>query len=251
MAALKAGVVELDAGRPEEALGLLRTAAVLGPDSPRAAMMMELARRAVAMDRAMDSEVGALDDLETAEQALRRGRFGEARTALASARDAAPDHPRLGDLEARLRAAEAARARAEAPEPEPVPEPVPMKLATAEAPPVLPLETPPVSHVAQLIVDFQSERSKGALTIYSDERQIFREGFHFTEKTRFLLNRGTEGSFSRTLEHPDGPVNLRIYLSLPGVPTQVVRLQGALRGGASKVLRVRVDAEGGFTARLQ
>jgi len=251
VAALQAGMAELEAGRAGEAVGLLRTATVLGPESRRARLMSELAERGVAMDGAMAAELAALDAQRRTAELLAVGRLREARAALAEARLAVPDHPRAARLGRELEAREAERVRVVAVEPEPVRPAAPLDLPREEAPPVLSLQTPSASRVAQLIVDFQCERPKGVLTIYSDERQIFREGFHFVEKTRFLLNRGTEGSFSRTLEHPAGPVNLRVYLSTPPVPTQVVRLQGTLRGGSSQVLRIRVDEDGGFTARLQ
>jgi len=251
VAALQAGLVELDAGRSGEAVGLLRTATVLGPESQRARLMTELAERGVAMDRAMAAELAALDALRRAADHLAVGSLREARAALAEARVAVPDHARTARLGRELEAREAEQVRVVAVETGPVRPAVPLDLPSEEPPPLLSLQTPSAGRVAQLIVDFQCERPKGVLTIYSDERQIFREGFHFVEKTRFLLNRGTEGSFSRTLEHPAGPVNLRVYLSSPPVPTQVVRLQGALRGDSSQVLRIRVDEDGGFTARLQ
>ncbi|MGH9464354.1 MAG: hypothetical protein ACRD0X_01825, partial [Thermoanaerobaculia bacterium] len=123
--------------------------------------------------------------------------------------------------------------------------------ASSEAPPVLALETPAESDSARLLLDFQSEIPRGALTLYSGGRQIFREGFHFVEKTRFLVTRGVAGSFSRTLEHPVGDLDLRVYVSLPKLQTQVVRVDGHLRGGTTRVLRLRVAADGGVTARLQ
>jgi hypothetical protein len=214
--------------------------------------MAELAGRGVAMDSAMAVEAAALDALAEAAAHLEAGRLREARRVLAMVVSSVPEHPHARRLGRRVAARETALAEAAAAEePEPMPPPRQLDLSAAEPAPVLTLQTPPPSRVTQLIVDFQSARPRGALTIYSEERQIFREGFHFTEKTRFLLNRGTEGSFSRTLEHSSGPVNLRLYLTLPGIPTQVVRLQGALRGTASQMLRIRVDEDGGFTARLQ
>jgi hypothetical protein len=251
VAALQAGLAELGAGRAGEAVGLLRTATVLGPESLRARLMTELAERGVAMDRAMAAELAALDALHRATEHLDVGRLREARAALAEARVAVPDHPRAARLGRDLAAREAERVRVVAVEAEPVRPAAPLDLPREEPPPVLSLQTPSAGRLAELIVDFQCERPKGVLTIYSGERQIFREGFHFVEKTRFLLNRGTEGSFSRTLEHPAGSVSLRVYLSSPPVPTQVVRLQGTLRGGSSQMLRIRVDEDGGFTARLQ
>ena len=43
----------------------------------------------------------------------------------------------------------------------------------------------------------------------------------------------------------------RVYLALAGRKSQVIRLQGSLRGGAERTLRIRVAPDGSFTARLQ
>jgi tRNA A-37 threonylcarbamoyl transferase component Bud32 len=247
--ALLAGLDRLRQGDPEGAEAYLRSAGLLAPESQRTALLRELAARQLAMTRRAEQELVIHDHLARARAELVAGRTRAVREALAAARALEPERPEVAELE---RALAGRRAAPAVPAPAPIAAPpAPTAVASAEAPPILELETPVETHTAQLLIDFQSEIPRGALTLYSGDRQIFREGFHFVEKTRFLITRGVAGSFSRTLEHAAGNLDLRVYLSLPRLSTQVVRVDGHLKGGTTRVLRVRVAADGGFTARLQ
>jgi hypothetical protein len=247
---LQAGLERLRAGDPRGAEAFLRSAGLLAPDSQRTALLRELAARQLAMNERAEQELIVRDHLDRARAELAGRRIGAARAALEAARALDPERADLAELERAL-TGDTRPVRAVQPA---APAPVSAgsaTVATVEAPPVLALETPAESDTASLLLDFQSEIPRGALTLYSGDRQIFREGFRFVEKTRFLVTRGVAGSFSRTLEHAVGDLDLRLYLSLPKLQTQVVRVEGHLRGGVTRVLRIRVAADGGFTARLQ
>ncbi len=249
LAPLRAGLDRLDQGDARRAEAFLRSAALLAPDSQRTALLHELALRQQAMTEAAELELTFRSHLERARAELAARRPGAARVSLQAARALDPDREEIAELERELEdRSELRPAAVAAPPPAPT---EPVAVARGEAPTILPLEAPAPADNVRLLLDFQSEIPRGALTVYSGDRQIFREGFRFVEKTRFLLTRGVAGSFSRTLEHPVGEVELRIYLSLPKHETQLVRLEGTLRGGTTRMLRLRVAADGGFTARLQ
>ncbi len=248
LAALREGLARLRQGDLAAAERFLRSARLLESRSPRAALYHRLALAQIALSRRVESGLALYDQLAVARAEIGAGHLAAGRAALEAARRLDPEHPAIAELEAVLRV----------PAPPPAPAlpaapaaAAPLTIAAAQAPRVLPLETAGRAGPAQLLLDFQSESSRGALTIYSGEQQVFREGFRFVEKTRFLLTRGTAGAFTRTLEHPSGDIDLRVYLSLPRLPTQVVRVEGHLEGGTTRVLRIRVAADGGFTARLQ
>ncbi len=218
--------------------------------SQRAGLLRELAARQAAMSGRAARELVVRGHLERARVELAAGRLAAAGAELAAARALEPERAEIAELDRGLadgaRALRTAELAAEPPAPI-----APAAVVVVEAPPVLRLETAAASDAARLLLDFQSEVPRGALTLYSGGRQIFREGFHFVERTSFLLRRGVAGSFRRTLERPLGDLDLRVYLSLPKRETQVVRVEGQLRGGTTPVLLLRVAADGGFTARLQ
>jgi hypothetical protein len=88
------------------------------------------------------------------------------------------------------------------------------------------------------------------LTVYSGERQIFREPFKFVKKTGFLSKEKIPGALSAQRTLPAGPVALRVYVTLPGKPTRAIVVEGSLAGGAQRRLIVRVDGDGRVTAEL-
>jgi serine/threonine protein kinase len=135
-------------------------------------------------------------------------------------------------------AARAAAAQAAA-----TPQPSP---ATAPAP----APAAPVAKDAALRVDFASDRSEGVLTIYAGERQILREPFRFVRKTGFLRTEKISGRLDAQRRLPTGPVTLRVYVAMPDLPTKAIVVEGAIDGGRSYQLQIRVDADGRATAEL-
>ena len=156
----------------------------------------------------------------------------EARKLLA---DAQRSQRKDREREEALRAA-AAQAQA-APAPLPVAPPEPLVVAE-------------VAKDAALRVDFASERSEGVLTIYAGERQILREQFKFVRKTGFLRTERISGRLDAQRRVPTGPITLRVYVAMPGLPTKAVVVEGQIEGGRSYQLLIRVDPDGRATAEL-
>ena len=114
-----------------------------------------------------------------------------------------------------------------------------------------PAPTVPVAGDATVEIDFYSEVSEGVLTVYSGERQIFREPFKFVKKTGFLSKEKIPGALSAQRKLPAGAVSLRVYVTLPGKPTKAIVVEGDLAGGSSRRLVVRVDADARVDAQLE
>ncbi len=138
---------------------------------------------------------------------------------------------------------EASRAAAEK-APAPTPAPVPAKPA-----PVAP--APTAAKDAPMHIDFASDQSEGVLTIYAGERQILRQSFKFVKKTGFLRSEKVSGTLEGQRRVPTGPLTLRVYVAMPGMPTKAVVLSGTIEGGKSYQLVIRVDADGHATAELK
>ncbi len=103
---------------------------------------------------------------------------------------------------------------------------------------------PPKTGPGSLLVEFSSARSRGVLTVYSSERQILSRPYRFVEKKNFLVRKGVSGSFSETVELPEGGHDLKIYLSQPKQETQLEPLTVTIPPGDTKTLRLRVQADG-------
>jgi tetratricopeptide (TPR) repeat protein len=247
-AALGQGVARLAAGDTEAARELLRSAEMLGPDSFRARLWRQLAENRMERDRLALREIEVAEAIEAGRRALSRGRLSEADEALERATLLDPEHPGVADLKSRLWLAR---------QPKPEPKPDIDELAARPPPPrrieaqVIPLERPTVSTTATVEIDFFSSLPRGVLTIYDGERQIFKEAFRFYERRRLLPPKAATGSLSGRMDMPAGEMSWRVYLSIPGSETQVLPVEGTLRGGARHVLNLRVSPEGRFTADLR
>ncbi len=246
VAALNQGMRRLASGETEEAIDLLRSAELLGPGSRRANLWRELAEDRLERDRLARTEIEILDLVDTGRAELSAGRFRSARRQLAQAKALDPEHLAVADLGSRLWLAEQRRqehqANAAEPPVETPPPPIEIEPQVVEVAPA------PVPTTGALELDFFSQRSRGVLTIYEDDRQIYRQGFRFTERRRFLPPKAATGSLSANFEMPVGEIELRLYLSLPGHETQVIPVRGEIAGGGRTVLRLRVSADGEFTA---
>lgn len=148
---------------------------------------------------------------------------------------------RQKERERSQRSAEAAQAAAAN---VPAPAPVPQKPVVAPSP-------APVAGDANVEIDFYSEVSEGVLTVYSGERQIFREPFKFVKKTGFLSKERIPGALSAQRTLPAGAVALRVYVTLPGKPTKAIVVEDNLVGGSNRRLIVRVDADARVDAQLE
>ncbi|HSM13612.1 MAG TPA: hypothetical protein VLA66_06055, partial [Thermoanaerobaculia bacterium] len=140
--------------------------------------------------------------------------------------------------------AEAARQAAElapAIQPEPVQQ-APRPVAAAPR---------PVATDAPIRIDFASEQSEGVLTIYAGERQILREPFKFVRKSGFFSRERVSGTLEALRRLPTGPVKLRVYVAMPGLPTKAVVLDEEIVGGKSYRLEIRVGEDGRATAALR
>ena len=135
--------------------------------------------------------------------------------------------------------AEAARLAAQTPVPPPV---------VAPEPP--PEPAPVVAKDAVLRLLFRSDLSEGVLTIYAGERQILREPFRFVRKSGMFTREKASGQLEAQRRVPAGPITLRVYVALPGKPTKAVVVEGAIVGGSTPTLEMRLDAEGRASATL-
>jgi tetratricopeptide (TPR) repeat protein len=245
--ALNEGIIRFRNGDLASARDLLRTAEVLAPNSLRARLWRQLAEARLERDRAAVEAIDLMAAVEQGRSELSAGRFRSAREALEAARVIDPDDPAVADLASRLWLAQQPARPEPAPEPAPVRPPPPEAIAAQ----VVPIERPPLPDVATIQLDFFSQVSRGVLTIYDGENQIYKQAFRFTERRRLLLAKAASGSLSATMEMPAGPLALRVYLSLPGHATQLEPVQAELERGGSYVLRLRVSGEGTLTASLR
>ena len=96
-----------------------------------------------------------------------------------------------------------------------------------------------------LVIDFFTQKSKGVLTIYADEKQILREQFRYTRKAGFLKRRQeVSGGFEKTRRFDTKKVTVVVYLSSPDSDTQRVNLELDASSGIPLQLRIRVNSEG-------
>ncbi len=245
---LARGMAKLATGDAQGALEMLRSAELIAPDSRRARLGRRLAEIQLARDESVLREIDVAFAVEEGRAALGRGRVGDARAALERAKALEPEHPSVVDLQNRLWLAQQPARQPKSVEPELDARPPPPEEI---APQVVEVDPVPVSKTSRVQLDFFSLVSRGVLTIYEGERQLFKEAFRFVERRRFLPPKAATGSLTGTLEMPSGDLALRVYLSLPGRESQVLTVEGDLLGGATHVLRLRVAADGRFTADLR
>jgi Protein kinase domain len=245
--ALTEGLLRFSGGDLASARDLLRTAEVLEPNSLRSRLWRQLAEDRLERDRAAVEMIDLMAAVEQGRAELARGRLRSAREALEEARAIDPDDAAVVDLASRLWLAQQPVQQESAPQPEPVRPPPPDVIAAQ----VVPIERAPLPDVATIQLDFFSQVSRGVLTVYNGQQQIYKEAFRFTERRRLLPAKAATGSLSATLEMPAGPLALRVYLSLPGRETQLEPVQAELERGGSYVLRLRVSSEGTLTSNLR
>lgn len=246
----------LDAGDLQGALAALAQAQQIDPESAAArAMRAEVERVSLDLSSAAEREQRVSEGLILAREEYSKRRYEAAIAAANGVLALVPDHPEAVKLAAdsasalarqkeRERSQKSAQAAQAAAASVPAPSPQPPK-------PVPPAATVPVAADATVEIDFYSELSEGVLTVYSGERQIFREPFKFVKKTGFLSKEKIPGALSAQRTLPAGAVALRVYVTLPGKPTKAIAVEGNLAGGSSRRLVVRVDADGRVDAQLE
>jgi len=130
-------------------------------------------------------------------------------------------------------------------------EPPPPEPATPAVAEPAPRRSGVPANETHLRIDFASASSEGVLTIYADERQVFREPFRFVRKTGFLQRERTSGTMEAVRKLEPGQQTLRIYVAIPGKATRAISLDANLVGGTSPALEIRVDEEGNASASLK
>ena len=114
----------------------------------------------------------------------------------------------------------------------------------------------PVPTTATLSIELEAALSPGVITLYEGGSQIFRERFRFTKEKKGFIGsirskaKASGGSLSRELEYEAGDLDLRLYVALPGSPTQVLPLRGDLFAGERHVLSIVIDEDGQARADL-
>lgn len=100
----------------------------------------------------------------------------------------------------------------------------------------------------------RSEVASGILTVYADDRQIYRDRFRFTEPTEGVLGRlgvrrRSEGETTRALRLPPNATELRIYVAVGQAGARSVTLStDRLSPGARVVVTVAADGDLGVEA---
>jgi hypothetical protein len=247
----------LDGGDLQGALAALAQAQKLDPDNAAArALRAEVEKVSLDLASAAEREQRVSEGLILAREEYSKRRYEAAIAAATGVLALVPEHPEavklaadsevaLGRQKERERTQKSARDAAQAAVASP-PQPVPAVAQVA-----VPATATPVPADANVEIDFYSELSEGVLTVYSGERQIFREPFKFVKKTGFLSKERVPGALSAQRTLPAGAVALRVYVTLPGKPTRAIVVDGTLVGGSKRRLIVRVDADGVVAAQLE
>ena len=255
-AALAGARQRLDSGDLQGALAALAQAQQIEPENSAAReLRAEIERVSLDLASAAEREQRVSEGLILAREEYSKRRYEAAIAAANGVLALVADHPEAAKLaadsetalarqkerERSQRSAEAAQAAAAN---VPAPAPVPQKPVVAPSP-------APVAGDANVEIDFYSEVSEGVLTVYSGERQIFREPFKFVKKTGFLSKERIPGALSAQRTLPAGAVALRVYVTLPGKPTKAIVVEDNLVGGSNRRLIVRVDADARVDAQLE
>jgi hypothetical protein len=246
--------LQIGRGELEAALAGLARVEAADPGNATARVLRETVERQ-SRDQPATSELDqrVADGLSVAREEFARKRYEQAITAASAVLAEVPGNPDAEKLVADSRAAQERlkerqrTAKAAAPAAPPVS--VPPTSATVPAVRA-PAAGPEAVGNAQLAIQFFSDVSEGTLTIYAGERQIVREPFKFVRKTGFLRSEKVSGAMNFQRALAAGPMQLRVYVSLPGKPTRSVMVDADLAGGSATKLEVRVSADGQATANL-
>jgi serine/threonine protein kinase len=258
---LEEGEQLLARGEIQPALRVLERAATIQPEDPGIAELRTEAerqwRRRLVAERQAEAEALYTDAM----RAFDEGDYGETDRALASLFLVDDRHPGGRALESALVALRLALERP-TPSPDDVTE-VNVEGETGEEPGEEPEESPGVAEALEVLpvaawadpmatvgIDFVSERPKGVLTLYAGEDQLLLRRFRFFER-RGLFRRGVAGAFESERRVAAGPVQLRVYLALPGRETQVWTVDGLLHAGEHHTLGIRVDEDGSLDVLLR
>ena len=255
-AALQGAKQHLDSGNLSGALAALAEVQRIDPENAAArALRGEVERVSLDLASAAEREQRVSEGLILAREEYAKKRYEAAIAAANGVLELVPEHPEAvklaADAETALgRQKERERSQKSAQAAQAAAASVPAPVVQAQKPVAQPV-TAPAAVDATVEIDFYSELSEGVLTVYSGERQIFREPFKFVKKTGFLSKEKIPGALGAQRTLPAGAVALRVYVTLPGKPTKAIMVEGNLAGGSTRRLIVRVDGDGRIEARLE
>jgi len=240
---------QLAQGNLEAALQAVARAELAEPDSAETtALREEIEARSQELAEA-ELRARTEQGLKAARYAYAERRYSEAVSAAKAVLAVAPGSDEanriLADADGALRRLrerqeaidEAQRAAEAAPEP-----------AVAQP---MPAPAPEISNECAIRIAFASQKSEGTLTIYAGDRQILREPFRFVRRTGLLKREYLSGTIEATRRVVAGSQTLRVYVQLEGAAAQLVSVDADLAGGSTRVLDIRVDADGNATVALR
>ena len=234
----------LAAGDAMTAARLLGLAVEMAPHRPELVRLHAAATAQAEAQRAALWRDGTVERLLLeAQQARRQGRYTQAIGALRQAAELDPEQPAVQELLARL---EAARARHLASRRQPEPEPEVAPVLPEYVPPPEPVETPaaPLPDWSDLRIDLFSQVPRGVVTVYAGSDQVMNQPFRFGKRGGLLRKKRGAGRLEAKRRLPAGDTELKVYVTLPNRPAARRTLSVSLPAGASRVLRILIDANG-------
>ena len=114
------------------------------------------------------------------------------------------------------------------------------------APPPEPVEVAaePLPDWSDLRIDLFSQVPRGVVTVYSGSDQVMNQPFRFGKRGGLLRRKSGAGRLEARRRLPAGDTELKVYVTLPNRPAARRTLSVSLPAGASRVLRILIDAEG-------
>ncbi len=88
------------------------------------------------------------------------------------------------------------------------------------------------------------------MTVYANGAQLLNQPFRFGKRSGLLRRQTGAGRLEARRRLAPGETKLRVYVTLPGRPAMAWPLEAALPAGASRVLRILIDADGELSVQL-
>ncbi|MDA8017556.1 MAG: protein kinase [Thermoanaerobaculia bacterium] len=236
----------LEVGDPTLALDFFDQALALAPgDKEIRSLRDDASRRILQSDTALEEKAieERIGRIETAIALKEWDRaISEARELLSIEPDNNQAAQLLEEATSRRRAARAARDRLQGRRP-----------TTAPPPETEPAETQQAAK-GTVHIDFQSDISKGVLTVFQAGKSLFKEDFEFVEekgKGIFRRTRPSSGSLSHTVElEATDQLKLHVYAYRNGA-TVNREISGNLPPSSTRTLRIKLGADGVLSVRLE
>jgi hypothetical protein len=102
----------------------------------------------------------------------------------------------------------------------------------------------PAADAAGLDLALASEAPRGVLTLYADDRQVYRRAFNFFRRKYWILREPTAGELRERIEVPPGAYELRVLVARHDEASRVVTLPVSLERGQVRRLEVTLPAAG-------